>query len=165
MVGPAGAGCNRSWRVAVATIHTLSTPGRELDLLRRHLVLIETTYHHRGITPGLVTPAADQDCGDPAPLGASDASPASLRLPKRDEGPTGGAVGLLEQTIKDPRIVHQPGGERKELARLTTRAARGRYAVNELASGGYLLGNWGHCCEVPSLHALSVALRQLGVTS
>ena len=77
---------------------------------------------------------------------------------------TGGAAqGSEGQAQNDTPSIHQPDGDHKELARLTAHAARGGFVVHELASGGYLLGKWGHCRELPSLHALSIALRQMGV--
>jgi len=82
--------------------------------------------------------------------------------PRRDEGHRANGAPQ-DQTQADGFIVAQDIGERKELARLTAHAARGGFVVHSLASGGYLLGRWGHSRELPSLHALSIALRQMGV--
>lgn len=81
----------------------------------------------------------------------------------RTPGEVGTGRASAETTEADHDIFRQDGGELKELARLTAHAARGGFTVHALASGGYLLGRWGHSKEVPSLHALSIALRRMGV--
>lgn len=89
-----------------------------------------------------------------------------MDAPNMNEALAGGAAqGSKGQTQDDASIVGHADSVRKELAYWTAIAARGGFVVHELASGGFLLGRWGHCRELPSLHALSIALRQMGVAA
>ena len=80
------------------------------------------------------------------------------------EAPSPIAAGQAQdQTTADPGILAPQLDERKEFARLQATAARGGFVVHELSDGAFLLGRWGHSRELPSLHALAVALRQMGM--
>lgn len=80
------------------------------------------------------------------------------------EAPSPIAAGRAQdQTTSGDAIVSDLDANRKEFARLQASAARGGFVVHELADGAFLLVRWGR--EVPSLHALAVALRQMGVSA
>ena len=50
----------------------------------------------------------------------------------------------------------------KALATMTAQAARCGCALQELASGGYLLCRWGMARELPCLRAVGNMLRRIG---
>lgn len=82
--------------------------------------------------------------------------------PTNDEGPTVGAVGLLETKQADAPIVHDLDASRKAYTTLQAKAAVARCSLYELAGGGFLLCRGSLSRELPDLHAVSKLLRQIG---
>ncbi len=81
--------------------------------------------------------------------------------PGNDEGPVLATPTPQEQTQTDHAIVPAGDAERKEFANASALAARAGCTLHELASGGYLLGRWSMCRELPDLRAVHAMLARM----
>lgn len=78
--------------------------------------------------------------------------------PDTAAGVAGQAQG---QNTDDNSIVGQPDAERKRFATAAALAAQAGCTLHELSSGGYLLGRWTFCKELPDLNAVHQLLRRI----
>ncbi len=79
----------------------------------------------------------------------------------RDVRTPGGNRANAEDTRAGLAIVGQAGDERKEFASAAALAAQAGCTLHELSSGGYLLGRWSMCREVPDLRAVHALLARM----
>ena len=72
-----------------------------------------------------------------------------------------GVAGQAQGQITDNDIVGQADADRKRFATAAALAAQAGCTLHELSSGGYLLGRWSMCKELPDLNAVHQLLRRI----
>lgn len=123
-------------------------------------------HHHQrdgAEASSLFARVPDEDCIDPAPLGARAAPPAGLSPPHKDEAPRlAGAEGFGDQDKADTPIVADLDGQRKAFMTLRARFAMSGLALLELSDGSLLATRWNLCRPLADATAALRFLRQIG---
>lgn len=76
-------------------------------------------------------------------------------------GPAGEIAGRAHGEANTD-IVDQQSNERQDFEKAQAKAALLGCTLHQLSSGGYLLGRWTMCRELPDLRAVLTLLAQIG---